>query len=1481
MKSHITIHAILLALTLAHPVGAAVTESAPLDSEVAACYEQTLLRSPRKGVAFDRVVEWYSTTGGGLDVLDKRWAESGSDLARGLLAERRRDIGLARELYRKALDAGGGNIEAAVLLSALEATEGNFPDAIAVLERALQSDQIPQPDRLDMMRSLALLHQRNFALDKAADVWRDALWQFPGETDLTEDAGEAFLEADLIDDARRAFEQLAIASNNDPFRKLGARLRLAEVEERAEKIDTALAIYTTALDDSSPGSWINRDIRRRVQDLFVRRNDLPGLVDFLNKRLKDSPRDHQSATELAEAHFMLGKNDEAIAALRRAVEMAPGDIDLRLRLIRALEENGDPEGAMVLARELPRPKDASAETLILLGRLLHKTNRDEALQVWRRLAPDDSKEAAAIVRLAETLEQNSEIELAITEWRRLLSLDPTAIDARLRLATLLVERGTEAEAVTLLAEPTTKPESTPDDHLTRIRTLDKLKLPEATENAIGDALGRFPDDPDILGFAWRRVLEKEGASDRAWELIDSLWKHVQNDFRAADIIKRQIGAVPRDALADFQPRAPHTDDELGGALLLQAGIALNDQEKGDAGLAILRKSAPPARLARAVVDHASEFLGPDERIAALEQLAMADPKTATDTLRKIARIQAETGRSEKALESLATLIAQTPTDGSLVTEYADLAASTGRATAAMDALQRGIRVVTNPQPLRYNLSEMLVAEGRMGEAETVLREAFESATTDATRMEAFRRQAQLARQSGRIDDLIADLREKQRREREGGTYALYLAEVFVLLGDQEAARMELERRLTRDPRNTALISRMIALCDESGNSDEAIRLAERLAELKPGPAAESDFIVRLLEGGRAEEALPLVEKRLEAIIAAPEDWQSVLGSLGSSGQKEMRDRIARAVADRAGDNPVLLEQAAMWRLAELDISGAEELLWRAVDLGDPISGLVEIAAAGPQGAFQPGVTMSAAQSKAYWARTFVQGLVRAGEQWVRNANPFQSMGGIRHRFPSAVGAIIPASVAPERIAAVRALFALAHIAEARGAQTTFIDRLTRLEGWDELPIELEIALYHGLNQSEKVKAIIREIAEDDSLVGTDAMLLEMRSWLGEEVGIDFARIEQRYARLDKAYAIGLAFRELVEKVASMTPDSFPDPAISAEIKRIREMAVAESMSDAFAHLYLTALANKVKDLDAAVGWQIEFLHSFESAFQPPKSGRRSFPGSAFTRGFHEAWRKSISDEDPITAAMTADHPRALELLEKSMSHGAKSLREFVTKGASMGILPLMQFLQPQGVKLFGHPDFPVQILTSHNFMGNELVRDWPPVLEWLEKHQQPDVYGVLYFSKVYVLWLSGKKEEALALARAAHQEARTPGTAAVLFELLEQFGKADEALALIETAALQPGEDNEVRLLRKCRLLIAANRMDEARKIAKGIVAKNSSSRMQYYLSSEFSTLGIQSANTASSSRRSYSFQSRSTAPADIYSRVQKLTGQNKKDEAL
>jgi predicted Zn-dependent protease len=1452
----------------------------PENSQVIADrYEQMLVRSPQAGTALDNVLSWYASGGGGLENLAKRWENAGAEkpeeagrylILRGLLAERMRSPGEARAFYQESMDKPGDPVSAAKLLAALETTEGRFKEAAEAYNQALKAGGLAPVLRMELLRSLALLYQRSFDDKKAGEIWKQAIAEYPDDPYVLEEAGEAFLDSGDFAGARDAFTKLQKLSERDPFRKVAATLRLARAFELEGNTDEAVRIYELALEETSPGSWINREVRGRIEELFRRKDDLPGLLAYYERRTAASPGDFEALASQAEVLQDLGKGSESLDRLRAATKLAPGETRLRIQLIRQLESQGLLPEAIAEARDLAKPTDASPDVIVLLGDLLWRAgdapNRAEAMETWKRLAQADSKDPARIAQLAEIFAAKGEADAALSEWIRLVSVSPTASDARQKIARHHLEKGDKAAALASLAGLVEGDLATAENFLTLARIQSALEFEDESRATIASGREKFPSDSELLNFAWKQALESQREAD-VNALLPEVWAATENEFFAEDAIKRYTAFLETSGSSvktreDLMKQSELS--ELQASVLMALAIANQNEEAATKALESLKAMASPVRSARAAANFAMTFGSPEEQVISQKAVADADPRLAVESLKTAAKILAESGKPDEALEIVSQLIDRSPADGSLYGFYADLASRTGRFEAASERLKDGVRYAGDPSVLRLQLATFLQMQGRNAEAAKALQDAFEAEERQGKRSEIFRRQIEMAMQNGTLDDLTAAIRAKQSREEGGSRYGAYLAEIFILQDDYLSAREELAKTLGRNPDDPAAVSKLLDLAERGGDQEEALRLATRLAEIQPSNENRADLIQRLFKNSESERGLAEFQKAREDILKDPSSWGEALMALRQAGFTKESDELISELAAAKSSDPLILTEIVNLYLANLDFEKAEQILWSMVNSPEFPAAMEAITTQPP---LNQAMYFGAPPG---WAR--LQSLQMLSNE-VQNSVQmmFQpNRGGYGNRMRFHYGGMMPQNsgqATPQQRALVKSALLLMQLSRARGTDEDFAKKLDQMFEGSSLTTSSEFILRNLMGDQEGLlKLLAEQAAKTDADIETDRLFLTAQFASPQNENPDLKTIQERVEKSDPAYGFQRDIGKLMEirTAKETTPEEKRKALKEAMGKLMTHPGAAESP---MLKLQLVSLAMEVEEFQMAR----EILAQVKEAADSKKPGGMN---AMFLENQIMQMEVML-----LSKAILADEEGSaeefLQTLKSSSSKTGMAGMPFLGRHYRSGRMPSM-LAQETPELAVGDPDFPVmtfQALFPPSSPNAEKGR------AWFTKRVTPGTWDPFFLGVVYSDWFAGKKTEAIAAVEKFHEAAPSPRSAALLLEMYERTKATDKALAVIDLAELQKTETPDIRTLRKIRLLRAAGKIPEAKDMAQKLVRNRLSQEVRENLRGQLESLGIPS-NQIPQFSNMRSSRSRRDPGDQIREQISKLVADKKTEEA-
>jgi tetratricopeptide (TPR) repeat protein len=269
----------------------------------------------------------------------------------------------------------------------------------------------------------------------------------------------------------------------------------------------------------------------------------------------------------AKVLLRLGRPDEAVVSLRKAVENNPDDQSLRLTYARLLVDVKQYEAARVEFEKLHQASPDDAELLYTLGLLSLESQRlDDAEKYMMMLIRLNQREGEAQYYLGRINENRKLYEVAI-EWYEKVFVGDYKFDARLRIADMLARLERTDEAVLHLDNMLKGSQS--DGSLVRIyiakgELLRGARRYSQAMEVFNTALDIVPGNSDLL-YARALVAEKLGRIDILEADIGAILKtepdnaHALNalGFTLADqtdryeeaygYLKRAIEIMPDDA----------------------------------------------------------------------------------------------------------------------------------------------------------------------------------------------------------------------------------------------------------------------------------------------------------------------------------------------------------------------------------------------------------------------------------------------------------------------------------------------------------------------------------------------------------------------------------------------------------------------------------------------------------------------------------------------------------------------------------------------------------------------------------------------------------------------------------------------------------------------------------------------------------------------------------------------------------------------
>jgi tetratricopeptide (TPR) repeat protein len=423
--------------TEANSVEANYTEEELKQIQLADRFLGILEKNPRRGTAMDRVYGHHIEFG----TLDKfiaglrqRAMESPDDgavwMVLGLFESQRGRDADAAQAFAKAEELRADDALAPYYAAQSLLRIGENESGVAAMERAIER-QPPRADLLEIFQQLGRVHQRAQRTEQAMAVWKRLEELFPGDARVLEQIAVTLTDEGAFDEALPRYEKLA-ETERDDYRKTMYRVTAAELKIKLQQRAVGIANLESILAELNPEGWLFRDVRRRIEDVFLRSNDQDSLVQYYEGWIAKHPEDVEAMARLARFLSGAARVPEATQWMEKALKLAPSRSDLRKAFIDQLVEQQRFTEAAEQYRQLcdaePNNIDFLRDwgKLVLRDRSLDMQQRlDEAARIWNLILADRPSDAVVTAQVADLCRNAQMKERAFELYRQAVELAPT------------------------------------------------------------------------------------------------------------------------------------------------------------------------------------------------------------------------------------------------------------------------------------------------------------------------------------------------------------------------------------------------------------------------------------------------------------------------------------------------------------------------------------------------------------------------------------------------------------------------------------------------------------------------------------------------------------------------------------------------------------------------------------------------------------------------------------------------------------------------------------------------------------------------------------------------------------------------------------------------------------------------------------------------------------------------------------------------
>jgi tetratricopeptide (TPR) repeat protein/HEAT repeat protein len=385
--------------------------------------------------------------------------------------------------YEKAIPMRAGDPAALLALAHVQQDRGNAAAAKARYQEALPLQRTPA-DKEQTIRALMTLCLDSREWDEAKTWHKQLVALQPASLFVRGELARELLTRSEYERAEGELRDLVTAAQGDNRTLAPALKDLGKTLAKEHKNEEALTTLRRALSVAGAEAGVRGEVYEAITEIYRADQRLPEWVTQLES---EHPSDFARLALLGSLYEETGDAAKALATYKRALGVNPRQIDLRLKMIRLLQSQGELDQAIAeydgLIRAAPNnpqfvfeecdalmQRGDRARALKLLTQLEARATGDEdvlarvadyyqrigegdrSTKVLARLAQSNASDPSHLVDLGDRYYQDGNVPLALQTWRRILVTVQPRAKALSTIADVYLEHDMRAEALQALRE---------------------------------------------------------------------------------------------------------------------------------------------------------------------------------------------------------------------------------------------------------------------------------------------------------------------------------------------------------------------------------------------------------------------------------------------------------------------------------------------------------------------------------------------------------------------------------------------------------------------------------------------------------------------------------------------------------------------------------------------------------------------------------------------------------------------------------------------------------------------------------------------------------------------------------------------------------------------------------------------------------------------------------------------------------------------